>query len=152
MIRLGMFLFAVLILAGVVAQAEPVALVHPRLIEVFSSSAYPVIGRQGQKAGTAVAFHYYAIDGVQQLESHLSQDLPADSEVAKSLALKRIEFLGEDAMGRMQQSAAGLAKALQYDVDRYPAIVFDSTAVVYGVTNIHAALRYYQEWREGQTR
>ena len=148
LIRLGIFLFAVLILLGN-AQAEPVASVQPRLIEVFTSNAYLVAGRQEQQAGTSAAFYYHAIDDIHQLELHLSQELPADPEVAKSLALKRIEHLGDDAMGRMQQSATGLAKALQYGIDRYPAIVFDGVAVVYGVTDIHTALRYYQQWQEG---
>ncbi len=150
MIRSGIFLFAVLILVGG-AQAEPTASVQPRFIEVFTSSAYLVAGRQEQQDGAGVTLHYYAIDGIHQLESSLSHDLPADPEVAKSLALKRIERLGED-MGRMQQSATGLAKALQYGIDRYPAIVFDGVAVVYGVADIHKALPHYQQRREGQAR
>jgi len=149
LIRLGIFLFAVLILAGN-AQADPATSIQPQLIEVLTSSAYPVTGRQGQQAETGVVFHYYAIDGIHQLESNLSQKLPADPEVAKPLVLNRIEHLGEDAMGRLQQSATGLAKALQYGIDRYPAIVFDGAAVVYGVTDIQTALRHYQQWREGQ--
>ncbi len=151
MIRLGILLFAVLILV-VNAQAEPVASAQPRLIEVFTSSAYPVTGRLEQQAEAGVALHYYAIDGIHQLESNLSQNLPADPKVAKPLVLKRIEYLGEDAMDRMHQSATGLAKALQYGIDRYPAIVFDGVAVVYGVTDIHSALRHYQQWRERQIR
>lgn len=130
-------------LAGA-AQAEPVAVAQPRLVEIFT----PVTGMQEQQAVIGVAFHYYAIDGIHQLESNLSQDLPADPEVAKSLALKRIEHLSEEGMGRLQQSATGLAKALQYGINRYPAIVFDGVAVVYGVTDIHTALRHYQQWRE----
>jgi len=148
LIRSGIFLFAVLILAGN-AQAEPAALAQPQLIEIFTPSAYPVIDRQEQ-ARVGVELVYYAIDGIHQLESNLSQDLPADPKVAKPLVLNRIEHLGEDAMGRMQQSAAGLAKALQYGIDRYPAIVFDGAAVVYGVTGIYTALSYYRQWQEGQ--
>ncbi len=151
MIRSGIFLFVVLVLVGNV-QAEPAALAQPHLIEVFTSSAYPATGRQGQQAGTGVAFHYYAIDGIHQLELNLSQKLPADPIAAKPLALNRIEHLDKDTMSRMQQSATGLAKALQYGIDRYPAIVFDGVAVVYGVTDIHQALRHYQQWREEQAR
>jgi len=151
LIRSRIFLFAVAVLAGN-AQAEPVALAQPQLIEVFTSSVYPVTGWQRQQVGAGTVFHHYAIDGIHQLESNLSQDLPADPKVAKSLALKRIAHLGEDAIGRMQQSATGLAKALQYDIDRYPAVVFDGAAVVYGVTDIHQALHHYQQWREGQVR
>ena len=149
MICPAIFLFAVLMWTGN-AQAEAADSIQPQLIEVFTSSAYPVTGRQGQQAETSVAFHYYAIDGIHQLESNLSQGLPADPAVAKSLALKRIEHLGENAMGRLQQSATGLAKALQYGIDRYPAIVFDGVVVIYGITDIHTALRYYHQWQKGQ--
>jgi len=141
----GMFLLAVVALAEN-AQAEPPA--QSRFIEVFTSSAYLVTGWQGIHTETGVA-HYYTIDGIQQLELNLSQELPADLEAAKSLVLNRIEHLGEDVIGRLQQSATGLAKALQYGIDRYPAIVFDGAAVVYGVTNIHTALHHYQQWQEG---
>ncbi len=37
---------------------------------------------------------------------------------------------------------------MQYGVDRYPAIVFDGKAVVYGVTDVKAATRLYEQWRE----
>jgi len=151
LIHSGIFLFAVLILAGN-AKAESAVLAQPRLIEVFTSSEYLVMGRFEQQAGTGVAFHYYTIDGIHQLELNLSQDLPTDLEMAKSLALKRIDHLSEDVMNRLQQSATGLAKILQYGIDRYPAIVFDGAAVVYGVTDIYTALRHYQQWREGQAR
>ena len=50
----------------------------------------------------------------------------------------------------MQRAAMGLAKAVQYGVDRYPAIVFDGQMVVYGVTDLEAALQYYRAWRTGR--
>ena len=90
MIRSAIFLFAVVVLVGN-AQAKLVALAQPQVIEVFTSSAYPVTGWQRQQVGAGTVFHYYAIDGIHQLESNLSQDLSADPKVAKSLALKHIE-------------------------------------------------------------
>jgi len=151
LIRLGIFLFVVLVLDGI-AQAEPAALAQPRLIEVFTTSAHPAAGREEQQAEISVTFHFYVINGIHQFEFNLSEELPADPKIAKLLLLKRIEHLGEDAVGHMWQSATGLAKAMQYGIDRYPAVVFDGAAVVYGVTDIYEALRHYQQWREGQRR
>jgi integrating conjugative element protein (TIGR03757 family) len=37
---------------------------------------------------------------------------------------------------------------MQYGIDRYPAIVFDGHAVVYGVTDVQAATRIYEQWQE----
>ena len=39
---------------------------------------------------------------------------------------------------------------MQYGIDRIPAIVFDSQAVVYGVTDLSAALAHYQAWQSGR--
>jgi integrating conjugative element protein (TIGR03757 family) len=49
----------------------------------------------------------------------------------------------------MQRAAMGLAKAVQYGVDRYPAIVFDGQVVVYGITDLEAALQHYRAWLTG---
>jgi integrating conjugative element protein (TIGR03757 family) len=47
----------------------------------------------------------------------------------------------------------GLVKAQQYRLDRLPAIVFDNgQAVVYGVTDLEAALSHYRQWRRAQGR
>jgi integrating conjugative element protein (TIGR03757 family) len=91
----------------------------------------------------------YELDGIQRFEAQLSSNLPADPNQSKHIALQRIQQLDEANRARMQRAAVGLAKAVQYGVDRYPAVVFDSAAVVYGVTNIHKALLHYQQWREG---
>ena len=50
----------------------------------------------------------------------------------------------------MQHAAMGLAKAMQYGVDRYPAIVFNGEVAIYGVTDIGEALDRYRLWREGR--
>ena len=51
----------------------------------------------------------------------------------------------------MHSAATGLAKALQYGVERYPAVVFDGEVAIYGVTDIREVLQRYQQWREGGT-
>ena len=52
----------------------------------------------------------------------------------------------------MKHAALGLARAVQYGVDRYPAIVFNATAVVYGVTGLVEAVQRYDAWRGAQAR
>ena len=48
----------------------------------------------------------------------------------------------------MMAAGQGLALAhLQYQLDRYPAIVFDGTRVIYGVTDLAAARRLYERRR-----
>ena len=55
-------------------------------------------------------------------------------------------------MAPAKDAALGLAKAVQYGVDHYPAIVFNGTAVVYGVTDLVEAVQRYDTWHEAQAR
>lgn len=97
-------------------------------------------------------FHIYELDGIQRIETKLSDGLTADPEQSKQVVLRRFQQLHEEDRARMQRAALGLAKAMQYGIDRYPAIVFDGEMAIYGVTDIGEALHRYQEWREGRTR
>jgi integrating conjugative element protein (TIGR03757 family) len=47
----------------------------------------------------------------------------------------------------LQRAASGLLKAAEYGIDRYPAVVFDGHAVVYGVTDLYDAVRHFETWR-----
>jgi len=140
------------ILAGNVVQAAQIEAVTPRVIEVFTSSDLPITGRAvintapGQPTSE---LQIYNMDGIQRIEAKLSKDLSADPEQSKRIVLQRIQQLSTTDRGQMQHAAIGLAKAVQYGVDRYPAIVFDGEVAIYGVTDIREALHRYQQWREG---
>ena len=59
-----------------------------------------------------------------------------------------VEWTGMDQESdAAQRAASGLLKAAEYGIDRYPAVVFDGDAVVYGVTDLDEALRHYREWQ-----
>ena len=99
-----------------------------------------------------VALQVYRLDGIQQVERTLSVALPANPENARQIVLARFQQLGPSATTQLQQAAVGLAKAMQYGIDRYPAIVFDGEAAIYGVTDMGEAQHRYQAWREGRKR
>ncbi len=63
--------------------------------------------------------------------------------------MRRTQQLDEQTMAAVKNAAVGLSKAMQYGVDRYPAIVFDGEVVVYGLTDLSSALEYYRTWRAG---
>ena len=92
-------------------------------------------------------FHVYELDGIRRTEAKLSKGLQADPEQSKRVVLQRFQELRQEDRTWMQRAAMGLAKAMQYGVDRYPAIVFDGQAVVYGVTDVQTAITHYQTWR-----
>ena len=122
----------------------------PRVIEVFTSAQYPIVESDAKHAGSDVQepeVTVYEIEGIQSAERDLSINLPMDPQQSKQIALQRIQSLDAQTRSRMQLAAQGLAKAMQYGVDRYPAVVFDGEAVVYGVTDLGVILEQYRVWQ-----
>ncbi|MCP5129183.1 MAG: TIGR03757 family integrating conjugative element protein [Pseudomonadales bacterium] len=109
-------------------------------IEVFTDSSLQIVSGNDH---TTV----YLIDRIYKLQEELSIELPADSGSAKILALQRFQQLDNQLSTELENAAKGLVQAMQYGIDRYPAIVFDGQAVVYGLTDIYAASQLYQRWQ-----
>ena len=109
-------------------------------IEVFTDSSLQIVFENNLA-------NVYVIDRVHKLQEELSIDLPADSESAKALALQRFQRMDAQLSSELENAAKGLVQATQYGIDRYPAIVFDGQAVVYGLTDIRAATQLYQRWQ-----
>ena len=120
-------------------------------VEVFTASEHPITGVEDERlrATTVMA---YSVDGLERFESGLSEGLPPDPEAAKTEALRRIQQLDDARLAPAKNAAIGLARAVQYGVDRYPAIVFNGTAVVYGVTDLVDAVERYDAWRKDKAR
>jgi len=140
------------ILAGNIVQAAELAAATPQIIEVFTSSDLSITG--GAVTNSAPGrptsdLQIYNLDGIQSIETKLSIGLTADPEQSKRVVLQRFQQLHDDDRAQMQHAAMGLAKAVQYGVDRYPAIVFDGQVVVYGLTDLEVALQHYRAWRVG---
>ncbi|MCP4126227.1 MAG: TIGR03757 family integrating conjugative element protein [Gammaproteobacteria bacterium] len=140
--------FAALFSIGV-AHAEPTHQ-EKMLFEVFTTTDWqdqwePIAGVK--EAHQNIDIQIYDLDCIRHFEAQLSSNLPTDSKKAKQIALQRIQTLDEQAIAAIQNTAVGLAKAMQYGVDRYPAIVFGGEVVVYGLTDLSAALDHYQTWQ-----
>ena len=140
-----------LALFGPLAFSVPVWASDALVIEVFTTGEQPVVGGEHERLRTATVT-IYVVDGLERFESGLSEGLPADPDAAKAEALRRIQHVDDARMVPAKNAAYGLAKAVQYGVDRYPAIVFDGRAVVYGVTDLVQALDRYEAWQREQTR
>ncbi len=126
----------------------------PRIaLEVFMTSERPVAALESKSATNALsgyALTVYEIDGLQFIERKLSHDLPINRGQSQHLAMQRLQRLEEPELRRMRGAALGLAKAMQYGIDRTPAVVFDGEAVVYGVTDVLAAVDAYDAWQMDQ--
>ena len=121
-------------------------------IEVFTSDKHPIIDTDANGAGDrlrGLTITVHKIDGIQSVERDLSLNLPVEPQAAKQIALHRIEALDERTRSSMHSAATALAKAMQYGLDRYPAVVFNGEVVVYGVTDLTVALEQYRAWQSG---
>ena len=147
-------LLAVLTLIGNNSvQAAQNALGNPSLIEVFTTTDLPVAGegvKESLSESRKVNLQVFELDGIQQTEARLSKGLSADPDKSRRVVLDRFQRLREEDRRRIRSAAMGLAKASQYGVDRYPAIVFDGEVVVYGISDVHLALLHYHQWQEGR--
>ncbi len=139
-------------LAGNVVQAAQLAGGHPYLVDVFTTADSPITGEatiRRHQNYMKMELQVYELDGIQRIEAKLSKGLAADPKQAKRVVLQRIQQLDEQATASIQNAAVGLAKSMQYGVDRYPAIVFDGKVVVYGLADLNTALDHYLAWKAG---
>ncbi len=144
-------MFTLLFVLSHVTQAEKLMALTPISIEIFSTIDQPI-----SAIDTFVAKHpeievrIHKLDAIKQLEGQLSQGLSADPDKAKRLVLGKLQQLGKGTRRQLEHSARSLAKAVQYGVEKYPAIVFDGELVVYGVTDLSAASMHYRHWQAGE--
>lgn len=120
-------------------------------IEVFTTSERGIVGAEDERLRLAHV-RIFTIDQLARFESELSESLPTEAEAAKAEALRRLQGLDDADLAPAKSAALGLAKAAQYAIDRYPAIVFDGRAVVYGITVLVEAVGHYDAWRRESER
>ena len=138
--------FAASLTLGDAASAAPEE-VTPIRIEVFTAGDRPIRPPASDDIASLPPIELYEIDGIAQFEAELSDGLADNPETARRLAQERFGQIDRSRLDVARRSAAGLINAGEYGVDRYPAIVFDGDAVVYGITDIGEALRHYGRWK-----
>ncbi len=110
------------------------ALAEPA-IEVFTTAGEPAVN---VPSGVAVI----ELDAPGRLDAELSQDLPADPDVAVALMRERIATPEwQETADRYADSYLGLTRAWQLGVEKVPAVVLDGRYVIYGQPDVAAALR-----------
>ena len=144
--------FILLFILGQVTWAEKHSVMTPTSIDIFTTAEQPISALDNllrQHLGIEIRTHQ--LDAIKGLEDKLSQGLSSDPERAERQVLERLQQLNSDSRSQLQHSARALAKAVQYGVEKYPAIVFDGELVVYGLTDLSAALTHYHLWQAGAT-
>ena len=128
-------------------QAE--SILWPESMLVVTSDKYPV--------ATSDTFKSYIpkitllnLDSVSQIETRLSEGLPANEKLAKAEFHRRVETIGKAQLeSDLRNAYQAVGAAMAYRLDRCPAIIFDEQVVVYGLTDLSQALEKYRQWRLG---
>ncbi|MFW7525632.1 DUF1525 domain-containing protein [Vibrio ostreicida] len=109
-------------------------------IEVFFADISPV-----PEVKEGVDIIYYDLNGLKSLEASLSSRLPNTLEQSTFFLNQYFNSqAGKLWVKNAQLHSKAVAKAVSYQLKGVPAIVFDSSKVVYGTTNIGQALMEYQ--------
>lgn len=121
--------------------------VPPRLMEVFTSAAYPITNEgfiSGTRRRDTTTLVIHAVDGLEVIAAALSAGLPATAADARAQALARMRQGGLALRRRVGRAVEALEAAARYGLAKYPAIVFDEgESVIYGVTDIAEAYSIY---------
>ena len=144
--------FTLLFVLNQLTWAEKQMVMTPTSIEIFTTTDQPIsaIDRFVEEH-RSIGIRIHKLDAIKGLEDTLSQGLSADADKAKRPVLERLQQLNKGTRSQLEHSATALAKAVQYGVEKYPAIVFDGELVVYGLTDLSAALTHYHLWQAGAT-
>ncbi|MEX2123893.1 MAG: TIGR03757 family integrating conjugative element protein [Woeseia sp.] len=130
-----------------VYTAAAVTEVLPNRLEIFTTSDEPATNLQEVSASLKETdIRVYWLDGIHRFEVELSQRLPADAQSAERAVLERLQHLDKDRRDRVAESALALARAVELGIDRYPAIVIDGQWILYGLTDLSAAVTLYRRW------
>ncbi len=119
-------------------------------ILAITNDDYPYRNLAIAKA-SATAFKLLNLDAVDILEQHLSQHVPADKRPAETTIKQHIAEIGQAQLNQQLRDAyEPIIMAMRYGVDRYPVVIFDGRAVVYGITDLQVALNHYIQWLTAQ--
>jgi integrating conjugative element protein (TIGR03757 family) len=109
-------------------------------VEVFTTADLPVDGAAALPPGTRLTVHRNDVGALQRLGSAIGDGLPADPAAAEAAARQRLHDQRPRIEQEVRAAIAGLARAAQLGIDRYPAVVVDGRTVVYGETDVAAAV------------
>lgn len=118
-------------------------------VDLFTDSTHPIAVHA---APPSVHVNYYDLDAAPRFEAMLSEGLPADPVAAERLARERLQSLDVGRYAAALRTAfRGALLAHSYALVKYPAMVFDGRAVIYGVRDLDDAFARYRSWRDERT-
>ncbi len=107
-------------------------------VEVFANSAMHITPSSDQQL--PYQLKVYRLDGLQQLEASLSQQLPQNEAQARAWLANNQARMQRQVTPQAVQAANGIVLAHHYKIKRLPAVVIDRKVIVYGMTDVSAAI------------
>ena len=123
------------------SPAFPVSSAESPVMVYLGTNQYPLLNAD-QAARYGVRLVQYNLDDHRNLERRLSADLPQNLEEAERIVNERLAALDGEAL---QNAFRGIALAIQWDIRKAPAFVFENgQTVIYGLTDAEVALKRWQ--------
>ena len=119
---------------------SPSALAGAPEVLVVTDAQHPIV--------TAPGARVILLDTPNRLKSGLSAHLPADRELAAKLVRERLKSGGADLQHRFQRAYQDATEAWHLGVTHIPAVIVDRQFVIYGETNVEAAVSRIQTYRK----
>ncbi len=122
----------------------------PQSMVVITSDKHPVTGDESLTvipASPSLDVQLLNLDAVTAVERKLGEGLPADAVQAQAMVEQRVAEIGRSNLeAEIRKAYLPLVTMMSYGLDRYPVIIFDGRAVIYGVTDLPLALSQYRQW------
>lgn len=126
----------------------------PESVTIVTSNQRPVANADTvlvSADGTLLDIQVLNLDAVTDIEQRLGNGLPSSPEQARIVVDQRIAQIGRSQLdAELRAAYLPVGTMMAYGLDRYPAIIFDQQAVIYGVTDLAEAIDRYRQWREDQ--
>jgi len=122
----------------------------PRSIIAISSDRRPIqpIDWNGVRTSeNKPEITIFNLDAVQSIQDQLSEGLPNDEKLARALVEQKIAEIGRSKLeDELRTAYLPLGTMMANGLDRYPVIIFDQQAVIYGITDLSVAINRYRQW------
>lgn len=90
----------------------------------------------------------YDLSAPDQLEEKLSEGLSSNPAEAKKQAQTRIKNGGRELQQQLTSAYEGSLKAMQYDIQKLPAVIFNGGQyVIYGEADVHRSIQMFKDKR-----
>ncbi|WCM90536.1 TIGR03757 family integrating conjugative element protein [Acidovorax sp. NCPPB 3576] len=112
-------------------------------VEVFANSAMLVTPQRSDRYKLDI----YRLDAMSRVEQSINQALPQNEADARAWLAANEARIRRQVQPVVANAANGITLAMHYRIDRLPAIVVNRQTVVFGMTDVNAALAAFQRAR-----